>query len=93
MTLQPGTSKGRTSVGETGVAAGRATREAQATVIDVDVVVNSTARRLTLDCAVTLLGAFVPCRSPSTNCFVGHLLLINQICARERRDSCLKNQV
>jgi len=29
----------------------------QATVIDVDVVVNSTARRLTLDCAVTLLDA------------------------------------
>jgi xanthine dehydrogenase YagT iron-sulfur-binding subunit len=57
MSHQPGSSTGRTSVGQPDVAPGRATLEVPPTLIEVDFVVNATPRRLTLDSAVTLLEA------------------------------------
>jgi xanthine dehydrogenase YagT iron-sulfur-binding subunit len=57
MSHQPGSSTGRTSVGQPDVAPGRPPLEAPPTLIEVDFVVNATPRRLTMDSSVTLLEA------------------------------------
>jgi xanthine dehydrogenase YagT iron-sulfur-binding subunit len=57
MIVPSSTSTGRSAVDQSSVAGGGAPLEAQATDTEVDIVVNATARRLTLDSATTLLDA------------------------------------